>query len=114
MSNSTNPSQINTVKRMNFDYSATENEGYNVLLSDYVSKSIFDFGHDIGLNLLQTRPDNKYEVFSPVSIVAALNLLLLGAKGNTFDELMSVLKYSSSEYFSICLEINFKQYILNK
>lgn len=66
-------------------------------MSDFVSKSIFDFGHDIGASLLQARPENKFEIFSPVSIVAALNLVLLGAKGNTFDELLSVLRYGGSE-----------------
>lgn len=94
-------SQITTTQRVNFDSISPENGAYNLLLSDYVSKSIFDFAHDIGLSLLQSRPDNKFEIFSPVSIVAALNLVLLGAKGSTFDELLSALKYGGSEYLQI-------------
>lgn len=89
------------MQKINFYDTSTANGANNQLLSDYVSKSIFQFAHDIGFSLLQMRPDNKYEVFSPVSIVAALNFLLLGAKSNTFDELLSVLKYSSSEYFLV-------------
>uniref|UniRef100_A0A336K6Z7 CSON002129 protein n=1 Tax=Culicoides sonorensis TaxID=179676 RepID=A0A336K6Z7_CULSO len=83
-------------QRVNFDAAPSDTGSFNQFLSDYVSKSVFDFGHDIGVSLLQSRPDNKFEIFSPVSIVAALNLVLLGAKGNTFDELLSVLKYGSN------------------
>lgn len=66
---------------------------YDFTTSTDVSKSIYDFGHQVTKQLLRIR-NSKFEVISPLSIAAALNVVLLGSRGNTFNELMSTLGYS--------------------
>ncbi|XP_063700550.1 serine protease inhibitor 28Dc isoform X2 [Culicoides brevitarsis] len=45
---------------------------------------------------MKMKPNSKSEVISPVSIVSSLNLVLLGAKGTTYDEILSTLGYNES------------------
>lgn len=71
---------------------------YDVQLANNLAASIFDFAHDIGKTLLSSSTQ-KFEIFSPTSIAAALNLVLLGSKGKTFTELMDALGYSRSNFF---------------
>lgn len=71
---------------------------YDYLSSLDVAKSVFDLGNTITQQLFQTR-NSKFEVISPLSIAAALNVVLLGSKGDTFNELLSALKYSKCRLY---------------
>lgn len=70
---------------------------YDTGAAQDVASSIFDLAHNLGQNLLSTR-SQKFEVFSPTSIAAALNLVLLGSRGETFNELLATLGYSKCKF----------------
>lgn len=74
-------------------FPSVQSNNYDVQASQNVAKSIFDMARDLARLLIQTRSSNKFQIFSPISIAAALNMVLLGAKGRTYEELMSVLGY---------------------
>jgi serine protease inhibitor len=61
----------------------------NSKIQSKISQSIFDLSQKITERTLQSSSD-KYQVISPVSVASALQLALLGAKGNTYDEINSV------------------------
>lgn len=82
------------LQRVNFD--APLDPQFSISASNDVAKSIFDLGNTLTNHLLRTR-NSKFEVISPLSIAAALNVVLLGAKGDTFNELLRVLEYSKRE-----------------
>lgn len=72
---------------------------YDHQLANSLAATIYDFAQDIGKTILSSR-SSKYEIFSPASIVAALNLVLLGSKGKTFSELMTTLGYAKGTIFN--------------
>lgn len=93
------PPKVVPLQRVNFDPTSTQinlDPQFNLDASTDVARSIFDLGNELTKKLLQTR-NSKYEVISPLSIAAALNVVLLGAKGETFNELLRTLGYSKCE-----------------
>lgn len=90
------PKVVPLQQRINFDPLNNVDPQFNLIASNDVSKSIFDLGNILTKQLLQTR-NSKFEVISPLSIAAALNVVLLGAKGDTFNELLKTLGYSKCE-----------------
>uniref|UniRef100_A0A6B2EJH8 Putative serine proteinase inhibitor n=1 Tax=Phlebotomus kandelakii TaxID=1109342 RepID=A0A6B2EJH8_9DIPT len=56
----------------------------------HTAKNILNLAHQIGTSLLDSRSE-KVIVYSPVSIAAALQLILLGANGETYNELLKLL-----------------------
>ncbi|XP_017060477.1 serine protease inhibitor 28Dc [Drosophila ficusphila] len=54
--------------------------------SDQIAKSVLNFGNILAQHLGQ----RKTEIFSPLSIVQSLALLLLGARGRSYEELSRV------------------------
>ncbi len=75
------------------------NVDYNPTISAEVARDVLDLSQRITSKILE-RSDKKFEVFSPISISAALHLALLGANGSTFEELMGLIGYSNSEKFT--------------
>lgn len=61
--------------------------------SGVVSKNVLQLAHDIGEILLENSMASS-EVFSPLSISGALSLLLLGANGGTYNELMKLMQFN--------------------
>lgn len=61
--------------------------------SEIISKSVLQLAQDIGRSLL-ANSQKKSEVFSPLSIYGAMSLLLMGANGQTYDELMKLLRFN--------------------
>ena len=56
-------------------------------VSDLIAETVLRFGHIVGQRMVEDNPDSKTEVFSPVSIMAVLSMLMLGAKGGSHKEL---------------------------
>lgn len=69
-----------------------------VALAEKVSKGIFDLSHKLVAKVLE-QSQNKFEVISPVSISAALQLAFLGANKETYRELRAVLGYEGKIIF---------------
>lgn len=78
----------------------SSDQRYDPATSYYVSEKVLQLAQKIGNIIIEKDPDAKSHVFSPVSISAAINLLLLGSSGKTFKELMNVLGYSNNEILS--------------
>lgn len=72
-----------------------KNIDYNPFTSIEVAKDVLELSQKIASNILG-QSDKKYEVFSPISISAALHLALLGSNGTTYDELMRLIGYNTS------------------
>lgn len=68
-------------------------------VSELIASNVLTLAHDIGQNIL-VESQSKSEVFSPVSIYSALSLLLLGANGQTFDELMRLMNLDRDTYLA--------------
>lgn len=61
-------------------------------LSDVIAENVLHFGHSMGLELSALDPQaSKSEIFSPLSVMAALSMLTLGAKSRTYQELKLLL-----------------------
>lgn len=101
------PGVVPLPSRINFDEYLGVDPRYSVGMSTDVAKSIFDLGNKLTTLLLQTR-SSKFEVISPLSIVAALNVVLLGSKGETFNELMNTLGYSRCKLLFLLDSSNLK------
>nr|XP_016942403.1 serine protease inhibitor 28Dc [Drosophila suzukii] len=73
-------------------------------ISDQIAKSVFNFANYLGQHLGY----KKTEIFSPLSIVNSLALLLLGARGRSYQELSAVFGISDTsrlhEQFGIMLQ----------
>lgn len=83
------------------DQSSTTNEPgsdpkFDARISELLSKNVLQFAQEIGTMILQDS-DKKTEVFSPLSIYSALSMLLMGSNGQTFQELMNVLKVNNGK-----------------
>ncbi|XP_037957553.1 serine protease inhibitor 28Dc [Teleopsis dalmanni] len=63
---------------------------YELTLSDKIALNILGFANDIGQQLNNNAYSSKCEVFSPLSIMSALALLMLGAKGKSYQELAAL------------------------
>ncbi|EDV59283.1 serine protease inhibitor 28Dc [Drosophila erecta] len=72
--------------------------------SDRIASSVLNFGNILGQHLAS----GKTEIFSPLSIVYSLALLLLGAKGRSYEELSAVFGTSDTarlhEQFGLMLQ----------
>lgn len=78
----------------------SSDQRYDPDTSYYVSEKVLQLAQKIGNLIIEKDPDAKSHVFSPVSISAAINLVLLGSSGKTFKELMNVLGYTNNEILS--------------
>ena len=65
-------------------------------ISNLIAENVLHFGHQVGLELAALDPHaEKSEIFSPLSIMTALSLLMLGAKGKSYQELKQLLALDS-------------------
>lgn len=65
--------------------------------SQVISRNVLQLAQDIG-RALSANNQKKSEVFSPLSIYGAMSLLLMGASGQTHDELIRLLRFNEG-YF---------------
>lgn len=72
---------------------------FNAQVSNLLAQNVLEVAHDISKTVLQNS-QAKTEVFSPLSIYAALSLLLLGANGNTYQELLQAMHLNSDSYLA--------------
>lgn len=72
---------------------------FNVQKSELIASNVLALAHDISRTLL-VESQAKAEVFSPISIYCALSLLLLGANGQTFDELLQLMRLDRDSYLA--------------
>lgn len=72
---------------------------FDARVSERIATNALDVAHDIGAAVLADSTKGS-EVFSPLSIYSALSLLLLGASGSTFDELMRLMHFESDAYLT--------------
>lgn len=84
--------------------SATNEPGndprFDARISELLSKNVLQFAQEIGTTILQDS-DKRTEVFSPLSIYSALSMLLMASNGQTFQELMNLLKVNNGKGPSI-------------
>lgn len=73
---------------------------YDPETSYFVSEKVLQLAQKIGNIIIEDDSDAKSHVFSPISISAAINLVLLGSSGKTFKELMNALGYTNNEILS--------------
>ncbi|KAM7353830.1 serpin 28Dc [Cochliomyia hominivorax] len=65
-------------------------------ISDVIAENVLHFGHNLALELAAQDPQStRSEIFSPLSIMAALSLLTLGAKGKSYQELKQLIGLDS-------------------
>lgn len=74
----------------------TDDPRFDARVSDLLAKNMLQLSQEIGTTILQNS-DKPSEVFSPLSIYTALSILLMGANGQTFQELMGLLKINSGK-----------------
>lgn len=78
----------------------SENDArFDERISELLAKNVLQLSQEIGTTILQDS-DKPTEVFSPLSIYTALSILLMGANGQTFQELMSLLKINNGKLSS--------------
>lgn len=69
---------------------------FDARISQLLAKNVLQLSQEIGTAILQDS-DRSSEVISPVSIYMALSILLMGSNGQTFNELMNLLKISNGK-----------------
>lgn len=69
---------------------------FDARISELIAKNVLQLSQEIGTTILQDS-DRSTEVFSPLSIYMALSVLLMGSNGQTFNELMNLLKISNGK-----------------
>lgn len=78
----------------------SSDQRYDPNTSYYVSEKVLQLAQKIGNLIIERDPEAKSHVFSPISISAAIHLVLLGSSGKTFKELMHVIGYTNNEILS--------------
>lgn len=71
---------------------------FDARVSEILAKNVLQLSQEITTAVLQDS-DKPMEVISPLSIYTALSILLMGANGQTFQELMSLMKINNGNYF---------------
>lgn len=69
---------------------------FDARISELLAKNVLQLSQEIGTTILQDS-DRSSEVFSPLSIYMALSILLMGSNGQTYNELMNLLKISNGK-----------------
>lgn len=76
-------------------YSTQQDPRYNPAISLFVSKSVLDFAHDISRELLRDT-STKSQIFSPTCLASSLALLMMGSRGDTFNQINRLLNYDQN------------------
>lgn len=69
--------------------SVEQDSRYDQKRSQEIALSVLELSQRLTENIL-SQSKKKYEIVSPISIASALQLVLLGAHGMTFNELMDL------------------------
>lgn len=77
---------------------------FDARISELLAKNMLQLSQEIGTTILQDS-DKASEVFSPLSIYTTLSILLMGANGHTFQELMNLLKINNGKFSMNILQI---------
>lgn len=85
--------------------SSEEDPRFDARVSELLAKNMLQLSQEIGTTILQDS-DKPTEVISPLSIYTALCILLMGANGQTFQELMGLLKISSGKFILFLCHIS--------
>ncbi|XP_053952777.1 serine protease inhibitor 28Dc [Anastrepha ludens] len=64
----------------------------NKARADFVSSSVLNFAHDVGVLLNEDLQIGKTSIFSPVSIMSSMALLMLGSRGKHYEDLRHALR----------------------
>lgn len=70
---------------------------FDARVSELLARNVLQLAQEIKTTILQDS-DRSTEVISPLSIYMALSTLLMGSNGQTFYELMNLLKISSGKW----------------
>ncbi|KAH8409362.1 hypothetical protein KR222_001794, partial [Zaprionus bogoriensis] len=85
---------------------AGANANVNVAVSDEIARSVLRFGQNLSRQISASY--RKTTIFSPLSVISALALLMLGATGRSYAELSSVFGVADSvqlhEQFGLLLQ----------
>lgn len=76
-------------------FTNTKIESIDSKASAILQRGLTELSISLGNTMLSLNPVNKNVVFSPLSIVSALALVLLGASGDTHRELVSFMGYTT-------------------
>lgn len=71
---------------------------FDARVSELLAKNVLQLSQEITNTILQDS-DQPTQVLSPLSIYTALCVLLMGSNGQTFQELMSLLKINNGMYY---------------
>ncbi|TMW42983.1 hypothetical protein DOY81_011936 [Sarcophaga bullata] len=65
-------------------------------ISNLIAENVLNFAHNLGVELAALDPHSeKSEIFSPLSLMTTLSFLMLGAKGNSYQQLKQLLGLNS-------------------
>lgn len=78
-------------------FDAVPEPRFDARVSALVSRDVLQLAQDIGATVMKTSTE-KAVVFSPLSIFAVLSILLMGSSGQTYRELMDLLKFNEGRY----------------
>lgn len=70
---------------------------FDAKISNLLATNVLELAHEMSKKVLEESHE-KTEVFSPLSIYGALSLLLLGSNGNTFTELLRLMRFPAGLY----------------
>lgn len=86
---------------------------FDARISQLLAKNVLQLSQEIGTTILQDS-DRPTEVISPLSIYMALSVLLMGSNGQTFNELMNLLKISNGKQCFTLFLIRFSHLVIPK
>lgn len=69
---------------------------FDARISQVLAKNVLQLAQEIGTTVLQDS-DKQTEIFSPLSIYTVLSMIMMGSNGQTFQELMTLLKINNGE-----------------
>ncbi|XP_075152805.1 serpin 28Dc [Haematobia irritans] len=73
------------------------NSQSEIIDAEVIAENVLQFGHDIAQQINQLDPyAAQSEVFSPLSIMSALSLLMLGSRGKSYQELKKLIGLDKS------------------
>lgn len=87
-------SRFNLAREQKINESQTTQTDDRDELANRIALSVLNLSQQLTAKVLSST-NNKFEVLSPISIGSALQLVLLGAKGKTYDELREFMNYGN-------------------
>ncbi|XP_004519006.1 serine protease inhibitor 28Dc [Ceratitis capitata] len=85
-------SVVSPIPESNTVFVAPKNGFKNQTTADLVAFSALNFAHNVGLLLNEDMHLGQTTIFSPVSIMSSMVLLMLGSKGRSFEDLRHIFR----------------------